>query len=489
MAWQPQAEVPGGFTDEAMLVAALRGGRHDAFEALHEGFAAPIYNLALRIVDDREEAKDVAQEALIKAYRGLPTQGPDLNLTPWLYRVTVNAAFDHVRARERRPKAVRADERPQMAAPVDEFERSDLAQRVEQTLRALPKRQQVALLLRDVHGLSVGETADALGLTRGSADVLLSRARSRFRRVFSAGSEPAAGLCTQAEEALAAAVGGGADEGARRQALAHSAACPDCRKTVSAWAAGPLGLGLVLRQLEVPAQISAAVTASAAGATTFATAAGEGAGGAFAGGLLAKLGALAGAKVAAVAAVAAVAVGTAGVATYEVKHDAGHVGDGVVAAQSTSGGGGAGASAPDRVGARDTWMLGRTGVRLRTAARGGQALRSRDGHARTADAAGGGPRGSALTVVARSGKGSAASGAASMGANAGSGAGGNFTSGGSGGGAGTSSPGAGSGGSSPGGRSGGSGGGSGTGGSSGGSGTGGSSGGSGTGASGGGAGA
>ena len=62
MAWQPQAVVPGGFTDEAMLVAALRGGQHEAFEALHESFAAPIYNLALRIVDCLLYTSDAADE-------------------------------------------------------------------------------------------------------------------------------------------------------------------------------------------------------------------------------------------------------------------------------------------------------------------------------------------------------------------------------------------------------------------------------------------
>ncbi len=334
MAWQPQADVPGGFTDEAMLVAALRGGQHEAFEALHESFAAPIYNLALRIVDDREEARDVAQEVLIKAYRGLPSEAPDLSLTPWLYRVTVNAAFDHVRARGRRPRAAGGDEQSQLAAPVDEFEQSELARRVEQTLRALPKRQQVALLLRDVHGLSVGETAGALGLTRGSADVLLSRARSGFRRVFTAGADAASGQCTVAADAVAAGVGGGGDSRRRDAVLAHARSCPACRKTVDLWAAAPLGLGVILPQLAAPAALSITGTVAAAAAT--ATAAGGGAAGAVTGGLLAKLGALAGVKVATVAAMATVAVGTAGVATYEVKRDAGHVSDRAVVAQTAS---------------------------------------------------------------------------------------------------------------------------------------------------------
>ena len=187
-AWEPQADGPGGYADEAALVAGLRAGRQEAFEALHGAYAASIYGLALRIVDDPHEAQDVAQEVLIKVFRALPGKETDLNLPAWLYRVTVNAAFDQVRARKRRPVTVVDDAAPESAAVVDEFERAELSRRVETTLRELPKRQQLALVLRDVHGLSVGETASVLGLTRRSADVLLSRARAGFRRIFLTGA-------------------------------------------------------------------------------------------------------------------------------------------------------------------------------------------------------------------------------------------------------------------------------------------------------------
>ena len=146
-AWEPQADDRGSFADEAALVAGLRAGRQEAFAVLHGAYAASIYSLALRIVDDQHEAQDVAQEVLIKVFRGLPGDETDLNLPAWLYRVTVNAAFDHVRARKRRPVTVVDDVAPEPVAAVDEFERAELSRRVEYTLRELPKRQQVALVL------------------------------------------------------------------------------------------------------------------------------------------------------------------------------------------------------------------------------------------------------------------------------------------------------------------------------------------------------
>jgi RNA polymerase sigma factor (sigma-70 family) len=348
MAWQPQASVPTGFADEESLLAGLRAGRREAFESLHGDFAAPIYNLALRIVDDPQDAQDVTQEVLIKVFRSPPqSSDPGFSLAAWLYRVTVNASFDHLRARKRRP-VVAVDAGYEPAAVADEYERAELAGRVDATLRSLPKRQQVALVLRDVHGLSVGETASVLGVTRGSADVLLSRARKGFRRIFlAAGDESVAApaTCTVAEEALAGSVGGGLSAERRARLLEHARTCPDCRRTVDLWGVAPVGLGLLVSQVALPAKLSLAATfaaasaagvaipaaglgavgaVSAAGGSAGAVAGGAAAGaacgpaGAAGAGLLAKIGAAVGLKAVAVAAAATVAVGAAGVAGYEV---------------------------------------------------------------------------------------------------------------------------------------------------------------------------
>jgi len=346
MAWEVQAEVPGGFAGEAGLVDGLRAGSGEAFRALHEVYAAPIYNLALRIVDDPEEAQDVAQEVLLKVFRGLPGKETELNLAAWLYRVTVNAAFDHVRASKRRPVTVMDEQAPEAPAAVDEYERAELARRVETTLRELPKRQQLALVLRDVHGLSVGETASVLGLTKGSADVLLSRARAGFRRTFLAGAGSLRGRCDRADKALAAGVGRG--EPVPSKLLEHSRTCPDCRRAVKLWGVAPVSLGLLLPQVALPAKLSLGATlaaaeaagiavpaglgaASAAGASAAGTAAGAaagsaaGTGAAAAGGtgLLAALGSAAGVKVATLAAVATAAVGMTGLAAQHADAPAG----------------------------------------------------------------------------------------------------------------------------------------------------------------------
>ena len=440
-AWEPQADGPGGFADESALVAGLRTGTPEAFEAFHAAYAASIYNLALRIVDDPHEAQDVAQEVLIKVLRGLPQDERDLTLPAWLYRVTVNASFDHLRARKRRPVTVSSEAVSEPVSKVDEFERAELARRVETTLRELPKRQQVALVLRDVHGLSVGETASALGLTKGSADVLLSRARAGFRKVFLAGA--ATGRCVEAEKILAGGVGGGTSAADSALLAEHTRTCPDCRREVALWGAAPVGLGLLLPQVALPAKLSfgatlaaaqaagvalpaglgAAAAASAAGAggsgagaaaaaASAATAAGAGSAATAAGGagVLAALGSAAGLKIATLAAVATAAVGIAGVAAHE-RATTGRTASDVPAAmaqgQGAPGDSGGGADAGD----------GRRARQLTQAHRGG--VPGSDGRARgtRADGAAGQRsqkadpgRGAGTTSGAQSGGGSSQSG-------------------------------------------------------------------------------
>jgi RNA polymerase sigma factor (sigma-70 family) len=380
---EPQADGPGGYADESALVAGLRAGRPEAYEALHAAYATSIYNLALRIVDDPHEAQDVTQEVVIKVLKGLPRDDGEFTLPAWLYRVTANAAFDHLRARKRRPVTVAADVAPEAASEVDEYERAELSRRVESTLRELPKRQQVALVLRDVHGLSVGETASVLGVTKGSADVLLSRARSGFRKVFLAGSS-AGGRCAEAERILAGSVGGGVSAADRALLAEHTRSCPDCGRTVALWGAAPVGLGLLLPQVALPAKLSfgatlaaaqaagvalpaglgaaAAAGASAAGAagsaaaastaaaTSAAVPAATAAGGA---GVLAALGSAAGVKIATLAAVATAAVGIAGVATHErAQQAASDVTPAALGQDSGAAGGGSGVAAGDHGHAR-----------------------------------------------------------------------------------------------------------------------------------------
>jgi RNA polymerase sigma-70 factor (ECF subfamily) len=163
--------------------------RREAFAALHREHASGIYNLALRFLGNREDAQDISQDVLLKAFKRLGKPGA-LNQRAWLYRVTVNACYDHLRARKRKPAVPWEPELVlDFPSTIDRYEQAELRRQLEEAFRRVPPAQRAALLLREIHGLPVGEVAFALGVKPSSAEVTLVRARRSFRRHFGEISE------------------------------------------------------------------------------------------------------------------------------------------------------------------------------------------------------------------------------------------------------------------------------------------------------------
>jgi RNA polymerase sigma-70 factor (ECF subfamily) len=182
---------PGLEPGDERLVADLRRHAPGSMARLHRLYAVGIYNLALRMVHHRQDAEDITHDVLIRAYERLP-RDREVRLRPWLYRITLNRCYDHLRAAARRRPADPEHRPPDVAAAGDPFEQAELGALFERTLETLSARQQAALLLKDVHGFSTVELAAMLEVTPGSAEVLLARARTSFRARFAdiAGVEP-----------------------------------------------------------------------------------------------------------------------------------------------------------------------------------------------------------------------------------------------------------------------------------------------------------
>ena len=133
-----------------------------------------IYNLALRVVRHGPDAEDITQDVLIRAFERLP-RDREVLLRPWLYRLTLNRCYDYLRGSARRPLPVATG--ADLPSPQDPYEQSELQRLLEGAIGDLTRRQRAALLLKDVHGLSLVEVAACLDLTPGSVEVLLARAR------------------------------------------------------------------------------------------------------------------------------------------------------------------------------------------------------------------------------------------------------------------------------------------------------------------------
>ena len=266
--------------------------RREAFAELHRDHASGVYNLALRLLGNREDAQDVSQEVLLKAYERLGKPG-ELNQRAWLYRVTVNACYDHLRAVKRKP-AVAWEPRHELALPtkIDHSEQDELRRQVEEAFRLVPPAQRAALLLREIHGLHVSEVAYALGVKPASAEVTLVRARSSFRRHFTEIAEPGVRWVASGT-------------GEKRHALASAPRMGNVAMVVGLPA-------LFLNAVPLPACLDASSLLAVAGPSV-------GIGGGVVAGVVAKIAAAMSTKAAVVAIGATVVAGSAG-GLYTVEH-------------------------------------------------------------------------------------------------------------------------------------------------------------------------
>jgi RNA polymerase sigma-70 factor (ECF subfamily) len=163
--------------DHTYVQATLRGDLR-AFEALVERHRDVVVRVAARIVG-REEAEDVSQDAFLRAFHRLPRFRADASFRAWLLQIAHNAAIDHLN--RRRPEPVETigedPERTVTRLPAERLESRERMARLERKLRGLSPEGRVALVLRDIEGLSYEEIAEITQAPLGTVKVRLFRAR------------------------------------------------------------------------------------------------------------------------------------------------------------------------------------------------------------------------------------------------------------------------------------------------------------------------
>lgn len=170
----------------ASLVDAARDGDQRAFGELVEATYRDTYTLALRLTGNPEDARDVTQEAYLRAHRGLAGFRGDARFTTWMYRVTANCAATHLgkRNRNRHEQLPPASEVVDLRPDHDPQLRTDAAVLRDQLLTALdalPPKLRSVVVLRDVYELSHQDIAEQLGISVTAAKVRLHRARVKLR--------------------------------------------------------------------------------------------------------------------------------------------------------------------------------------------------------------------------------------------------------------------------------------------------------------------
>ncbi len=186
--------------DEQYLLERAKQGDYNAFLQLIEPHEKRLYNLALRITGNREDAEDVLQDTLLNALEHLQNFRGDAAFGTWLYRIAMHNAFRILRRRresisyeELVAEKVDEDEEtiphPEFIAewrdPAEVVEQNELRRILEEAIQQLPESYRAVFTLRDIEGLSTKEVADILGISEGNVKVRLLRARLKLREILS----------------------------------------------------------------------------------------------------------------------------------------------------------------------------------------------------------------------------------------------------------------------------------------------------------------
>jgi len=185
--------------DLGVLRKAQRGDER-AFTLIVRAYEQPVFNYVLRLVGDRSLAEDLTQEIFLRVFQGLPGFSLRSRFTTWLFQVTKNRVLDELRAIERRPRAVvTLDDIPPLEVVDQPFERTETITAVWRAIEALNVDLKMALLLRDIVGLSYTEIADSLEITLATVKWRIYKAREEVQAAL---VREGVGVATSAAGAL-----------------------------------------------------------------------------------------------------------------------------------------------------------------------------------------------------------------------------------------------------------------------------------------------
>ena len=177
-------------TDEELVELAQRGDE-DSFNQLVIRWERPIYALAYRTLGREDDARDVCQEAFLRAYRALRGFKGQAKFSSWLYRITLNLCRDWMRKQRRTPVSQvpegielsdLAGEAPDAVSVEDLVARREMSAAVSKVMAMLPEEQRTAIILKEYHGLTFQEIADMLGCPLSTVKTRLYQGLTVLRR-------------------------------------------------------------------------------------------------------------------------------------------------------------------------------------------------------------------------------------------------------------------------------------------------------------------
>jgi len=179
--------------DERILVEQLKQGNETAFKNIVETWQNMVYNTALGIVQNAEDAEDIAQETFVQVYQSVGSFKGESKFSTWLYRITVAKALDHERRKKRKKrfafvKSLFGEESQVVVHPPDfhhpgvVMDKKEDAAVLFHAISQLPENQKVAFTLHKVDGLSYQEVSEVMKTSVSSVESLMHRAKTNLKK-------------------------------------------------------------------------------------------------------------------------------------------------------------------------------------------------------------------------------------------------------------------------------------------------------------------
>ena len=179
--------------DERTLVEQLKRGDETAFRMIVTTWQDMVYNTALGILQNPEDAEDTAQEVFVQVYESIHTFKGESKLSTWLYRITTSKALDHIRRRKRKKRFAFVQQLfgenneviiqpPDFLHPGIVLDNKEDGIALFKAIEKLPENQKIAFVLNKVEGLNYQEISDVMKTTVSSVESLLHRAKNNLRK-------------------------------------------------------------------------------------------------------------------------------------------------------------------------------------------------------------------------------------------------------------------------------------------------------------------
>lgn len=179
--------------DDRILVEQLKKGDESAFKTIVETWQNMVYNTALGIVQNAEDAEDIAQEVFVQVYQSISSFKGESKFSTWLYRITVTKSLDHERKKKRKKRfafvrSIFGEQNEVLVNPPDfhhpgvVLDNKEDASVLMKAVSELPENQRVAFTLNKIEGLSYQEVSDVMKTTVSSIESLMHRAKNNLRK-------------------------------------------------------------------------------------------------------------------------------------------------------------------------------------------------------------------------------------------------------------------------------------------------------------------